>query len=92
MVSVQMQQEFAYVGQDIALHCTSESYPLAIHFWQRSNGTAISSGKLLTQASGKKSVLGRSHSFEFVHSEYSRRLSESTEIRTYSRVLFEKFR
>lgn len=44
MVSVQMQQEFAYVGQDIALHCTSESYPLAIHFWKRSNGTAISSG------------------------------------------------
>merc|ERR1712045_653882 len=44
MVSVQIQQEFAHVGQDITLHCTSESYPLAIHFWKRSNGTAISSG------------------------------------------------
>ena len=45
MVSVQVQQEFAYIGQNISLHCTTESYPLAIHFWKLSNGSAISSGK-----------------------------------------------
>ena len=45
MVRVENQLELAYVSQkNISLHCTSESYPPAIHYWKFSNGSAISGG------------------------------------------------
>ena len=45
MVRVENQLELAYVSQrNISLHCTSESYPPAIHYWKFSNGSAISPG------------------------------------------------
>ena len=45
MVRVENQLEMAYVSQrNISLHCTSESYPPAIHYWKHSNGSAISGG------------------------------------------------
>ena len=45
MVRVENQLELAYVSQkNISLHCTSESFPPAIHYWKHSNGSAISGG------------------------------------------------
>lgn len=47
MVRVENQLELAYVTQrNISLHCTSESFPPAIHYWKFSNGSAISGGNL----------------------------------------------
>ena len=47
MVRVENQLELAYVTQrNITLHCTSEAFPPAIHYWIFSNKTAIIGGKL----------------------------------------------
>ena len=46
MVRVENQLELAYVTQrNITLHCTSEAFPPAIHYWIFSNKTAIIGGK-----------------------------------------------
>merc|ERR1712079_777723 len=45
MIWVQNQLEYGIVGQNVSLHCNTESYPPAIHFWRLQNGTAISSGQ-----------------------------------------------
>ena len=47
MVRVENQLELAYVTQrNITLHCTSEAFPPAIHYWIFSNKTAIIGGKI----------------------------------------------
>ena len=46
MIWVQNQLEYGVIGQNVTLHCNTESYPPAIHFWRLQNGTAISSGAL----------------------------------------------
>ena len=50
MVRVENQLELAYVSQrNITLHCTSEAFPPAIHYWIFSNKTAIIGGKINVQ-------------------------------------------
>ena len=44
MIWVQNQLEYAIVGRNVSLHCNTESYPPAIHYWRLGNQTAISSG------------------------------------------------
>ena len=44
MIWVQNQLEYAVVGRNVSLHCKTESYPQAIHFWRFSNGTSIQPG------------------------------------------------
>ncbi len=57
MVRVENQLELAYVSQkNISLHCTSESFPPAIHYWKHSNGSAISGGNP-TSSSGKSPII-----------------------------------
>ena len=45
MIWVQNQLEYAIVGHNVSLHCNTESFPPAIHYWRLENGSAISSGK-----------------------------------------------
>jgi len=44
MIWVQNQLEYAIVGHNVSLHCNTESFPPAIHYWRLENGSAISSG------------------------------------------------
>ena len=44
MIWVQNQLEYAIIGRNVSLHCKTESYPQAIHYWRLRNGTSISSG------------------------------------------------
>ena len=44
MIWVQNQLEYAIIGRNVSLHCKTESYPQAIHYWKLRNGTSISSG------------------------------------------------
>jgi hypothetical protein len=45
MIWVQNQLEYAAVGRNFSLQCNTESFPPAIHYWKRQDGSAISSGK-----------------------------------------------
>ena len=55
MIWVQNQLEYAILGRNVSLHCKTESYPQAIHYWRLRNGTSISSGdKYRVQTEAKK--------------------------------------
>merc|ERR1712004_938816 len=55
MIWVQNQLEYAILGRNVSLHCKTESYPQAIHYWRLRNGTSISSGdKYQVQTEAKK--------------------------------------
>lgn len=44
MIWVENQLEFAAVGHNISLRCSTESYPAGLHFWTFQNGSAVSAG------------------------------------------------
>lgn len=47
MLTIPNQLEAAYIGQDVALQCHTESYPTSINYWTTEKGEMIVSGSIL---------------------------------------------